>query len=102
MTAVVFYNISRRSAAAEILSYPVMSYMMDVCPDADSFFCSCELSALPREFVRSSVVIAQRIAYSIVGYRVSVIRGQLISPVTCRIPERVSISQIRRCHTFIC
>jgi len=43
MTAVVFYNISRRSAAAEILSYPVMSYMMDVCPDADSFFCSCEL-----------------------------------------------------------
>ena len=46
MTAVVFYNISRRSAAAEILSYPVLSYMIDVCPQADSVFCAQSLDKI--------------------------------------------------------
>ncbi|MBR4956030.1 MAG: hypothetical protein IKY46_09000, partial [Clostridia bacterium] len=48
MTTVAFYNISRRSAAAEILSYPVISYMMDACSASDSFFCSCELDGIDK------------------------------------------------------
>ena len=46
MTAVVFYDISRRSAAAEILSYPVMSYMIDVCPQGGNVFCSQSLEGI--------------------------------------------------------
>ena len=46
MTVAAFYNISRRSAAAEILSYPVISYMADVCSMADSLFCSAELEGI--------------------------------------------------------
>ncbi|MBO7275421.1 MAG: hypothetical protein J6V15_03500 [Clostridia bacterium] len=46
MTVTAFYNISRRSAAAEILSYPVISYMADVCSMADSLFCCSELEGI--------------------------------------------------------
>lgn len=47
MTAVVFMNISRRSAAAEILSYPVLSYMIDACISiSDKIYCDAELNGI--------------------------------------------------------
>lgn len=47
MTAVVFMSISRRSAAAEILSYPVLSYMIDACKDiGDKIYCDSALAGI--------------------------------------------------------
>lgn len=47
MTAVVFMNVSRRSAAAEILSYPVLSYMIDACADvSNAVYCDAGLNGI--------------------------------------------------------
>ncbi len=47
MTAVVFMSISRRSAAAEILSYPVLSYMIDACSCiSDKIYCDATLDGI--------------------------------------------------------
>ncbi|MBR2473243.1 MAG: glucosamine-1-phosphate N-acetyltransferase [Clostridia bacterium] len=47
MTAVVFMSISRRSAAVEILSYPVLSYMIDACSCiSDKIYCDAALDGI--------------------------------------------------------
>lgn len=47
MTSVVFMNVSRRSAAAEILSYPVLSYMIDACAQiSDKIYCCADLNGI--------------------------------------------------------
>jgi len=46
MTAVLFLDTLSRSLAAEILSYPVLSYMIDSCPENSKIFCPASLEGI--------------------------------------------------------